>query len=356
VKDIYQQLAEYLDTFPQRFPVNTESGIELKILKHIFLPEEAEMFMKLKPQPETAAQIAARIGGKPDEVEQGLFEMSRRGQIYRTGKDGNHRYMATAFLVGIVEFQMNRMTPEFARDFQEFESILYASTWMKGKTRDLRTIPIMESVDAGSQVMPYEHAQNVIRTAKYIAISDCMCRRLKELINKPCSHPVEVCFHFGNGAHYFVENGMGRYITQDEAMSILKKGIDSGLVCQIGASQEPNALCMCCACCCGPLCACKAHARPAEVINSSFYARVLEDNCTGCELCVKSCPMDAMMIDDAACVSPERCIGCGVCAMMCPSEAVRVFRKDKEKEFLPEKDMTSATMAIYRQRRGEKDC
>ncbi len=353
MKDVYQRLAEFLDTFPQRFPVNTESGIELKILKHIFKPDEAEIFMKLKPQLETAAEIAARIESTPEEAQQKLFEMSKKGQIFRAGKEGNHKYMATAFLVGIIEFQMNRMTPELARDFQEFETILYSSTWLRGTTRDLRTIPIMEAVASTAEVMPYERAEETIRSAKYIAISDCMCRRLKGLLNEPCSHPVEVCFHFGSGSHYFVENGMGRYISADEAMAIFKKGKESGLVCQISASQDPNALCMCCACCCGPLRACKDYARPSEMVNSSFFARVSEEDCTGCEACVESCPMAAITIDDVACVNPDRCIGCGVCAMNCPMEAIKVFRKEKDKEFLPEKDVFSATMAIYQQRRSQ---
>ncbi|PKN17208.1 MAG: 4Fe-4S ferredoxin [Deltaproteobacteria bacterium HGW-Deltaproteobacteria-6] len=353
MSDTYRRLAEFLDTFPQRFPVNTESGIELKILKHIFSPDEAETFMKLKPMPETAAEIAARIGGTPEETEQKLFEMSKKGQLYRAGKEGKYKYMATAFLVGIAEFQMNRMTPEFAKDFQEFETILYQSTWMKGTTRDLRTIPILEAVDSDAQVMPYENVEETIRSAKYISISDCMCRKLKGLVGSPCVHPVEVCFHFGSGTHYFVENGLARYISQDEAMSILQKGKEAGLVCQLSASQDPNALCMCCACCCGPLRACKAHAKPSEIVNSSFFARVSEDDCTGCEMCVERCPMDAITVDDVARINPDRCIGCGVCAVTCPVDAVKVFRKEKGKEFIPEKDVFSATMAIYQQRRNQ---
>ena len=351
MQNVYQRLAEFLDTFPHRFPLHTESGIELKILQHIFTPEEAEIFLKLKAQPEAAEQIAGRLGCTPGAAEQTLWEMSKKGQVFRTGKEGNRRYMATSFLVGLVEFQMNRMTPEFARDFQEFEPILYAATWMRGATRDLRTIPIMEALDPDTQVMPYEKVEETIRSAKIIAVSDCMCRRLKGLVGKPCSHPLEACFHFGSGSHYFVENGIGRYISQDEALAILKKGKESGLVCQIGASQEPNALCMCCPCCCGPLRACKEHARPSEVVNSNFFARVLEDICTECEICAEACPMEAITVDDAARINLERCIGCGVCAVNCPMDAIKLFRKEKEKEFVPEKDFPSSTAAIHRQRR-----
>lgn len=352
MKDVYLRLAEFFDTFPQRFPVNTDSGIELKILKHIYTPDEAETFMQLTSTPETAAQIAARIGGTPQDIGGKLFEMSKKGQIFRSGKEGNYKYMATAFLVGIVEFQMNRMTPEFAKDFQEFEPILYRSTWLKGHTRDLRTIPIMEAVAPDTQVMPYESVEETIRAAKYISISDCMCRRIKGLLGEPCRHPMEVCFHFGSGCHYFVENGLGRYISQEEALLILKRGKLAGLVCQLSASQEANALCMCCDCCCGPLRACKALAKPSEIVNSNFFARVSEEECVGCELCMESCPMEAISLDDVAHVNLDRCIGCGVCAGNCPMEAVKVFRKEKDKEFTPEKDIIASTMAIYRERRS----
>jgi Na+-translocating ferredoxin:NAD+ oxidoreductase subunit B len=351
MKDVYQRLAEFLDTFPQRYPLNTESGIELKILRHIFAPEDAEMVMKLKPVPETAADVVARIGGIPEDVEKTLYDMSKKGQIFRTGKAGSYKYMATAFLVGIIEFQMNRMTPELARDMEEFAPILYAATWMKGKTRDLRTIPIGESVDTTARVMPYESAEEAIKSSKYIAISDCMCRKLKELVGHPCSRPMEVCFHFGSGTHYFVENDMGRYISQEEALAILSKGQEAGLVCQLSSSQNAVAMCMCCDCCCGPLMAYKNYAKPSEMVNSSFFARVAEDGCISCGLCEERCPMGAISTEEVVRVNLDRCIGCGVCAVACPVDAIKVHRKDPDKEFVPEKDLFTATMAIHQQRR-----
>ena len=33
---VYQRLAEHLDTLPQRFATNTGTGLELKVLKHVF--------------------------------------------------------------------------------------------------------------------------------------------------------------------------------------------------------------------------------------------------------------------------------------------------------------------------------
>ncbi len=237
---------------------------------------------------------------------------------------------------------------------EEFTPVLYEATWMKGETRDLRTIPVSESVSPDSEVMPYESAEEVIKSVRHIAVSDCVCRRMTTLLDKACDRPVETCFHFGSSTHYFVENGLGRYITQEEALAILKKGVEAGLVCQLGSSQTPNALCMCCGCCCAVLMELKKHyTKSSDLVNSNFFARVDPDECTGCEICIDRCQMNAITVDDVAEVDLDRCIGCGLCAVACPTEAIRMYRKDKEKQFIPERTVMESNMAIYRQRREQ---
>ena len=39
--DVYKRLAKHLDNLPASFPA-TDSGVELRILKHLFTPEEAD--------------------------------------------------------------------------------------------------------------------------------------------------------------------------------------------------------------------------------------------------------------------------------------------------------------------------
>jgi len=45
--EVYHKLAKVLDTLPNGFPA-TESGVEIKLLKRIFEPEQAELFCDLK--------------------------------------------------------------------------------------------------------------------------------------------------------------------------------------------------------------------------------------------------------------------------------------------------------------------
>ena len=44
---IYRELAKVLDTLPNGFPP-TESGVEIKLLKKIFRPQDAELFCDLR--------------------------------------------------------------------------------------------------------------------------------------------------------------------------------------------------------------------------------------------------------------------------------------------------------------------
>ena len=60
MSDIYKKLAKYLDDMPGGFPA-TESGVELRILRRLFTPEEAELALSLTLLPEEPAHVARRI-------------------------------------------------------------------------------------------------------------------------------------------------------------------------------------------------------------------------------------------------------------------------------------------------------
>jgi electron transport complex protein RnfB len=349
--NVYQRLAEHLDTLPQRYPTNTGTGLEIKVLQHIFTPEEADMATKLRPMPESADEIAARIGADPGETESFLMDMSRKGQILRIGKPGAHRFMAAPFIVGIMEYQINRYTKEMVADIGAFESILMEQTWLKGETRELRTIPIEKTVANTTEIMPYDSAEAIIKSNQHISVSDCICRKMSKVKGEPCDRPLEVCLQFGGVSHYYVDNGFGRRIDQEEALAILKRGVENALVVQAGSSQNPGGMCMCCGCCCKPLNAYKKMDKPALYANSNFFAVVDEDACTACGICEDRCQIDAITVDDYSRVDIDRCIGCGLCAATCEFEAIRLQKKDESHQWVPQPDYMTAVMDIYKERR-----
>ncbi|HPJ95267.1 MAG TPA: 4Fe-4S ferredoxin, partial [Deltaproteobacteria bacterium] len=59
--EVYHRVAHVLDTLPNGFPAS-ESGVEIKLLKKIFTPEQADLFCDMRLSFETAEQIAIRTG------------------------------------------------------------------------------------------------------------------------------------------------------------------------------------------------------------------------------------------------------------------------------------------------------
>jgi hypothetical protein len=57
--DVYRRLQEHLDNMPVGFPA-TESGIELRILRRLFTPDEAEIALLLSAVPEPLHRIHRR--------------------------------------------------------------------------------------------------------------------------------------------------------------------------------------------------------------------------------------------------------------------------------------------------------
>jgi len=79
--DVYRKLAKVLDTLPNGFP-ETESGVELKLLKKIFTPDQADLFCDLRLQFESAEQIAERTGRPLEGLEEKLIGMKKDGQVF----------------------------------------------------------------------------------------------------------------------------------------------------------------------------------------------------------------------------------------------------------------------------------
>ena len=51
---------------------------------------------------------------------------------------------------------------------------------------------------------------------------------------------------------------------------------------------------------------------------------ISKELCTGCQICLDECCVDAIsMQDDIAFIIEDKCIRCGVCHDICPSDAVR---------------------------------
>jgi Na+-translocating ferredoxin:NAD+ oxidoreductase subunit B len=163
---------------------------------------------------------------------------------------------------------------------------------------------------------------------------------------------MEACFMFGSMGQYYLDRNMGRAISLDEAIDILTKCREAGLVTQPATSQNPAGMCNCCGDCCGVLRALNKHPRPSEMVFSNYFAVVETEDCTGCETCLERCQMNALRMNDdgMAFVDGDRCIGCGLCVTTCPTEALKLVSKSEAEIRTPPASMVEQMMRMAQKR------
>jgi hypothetical protein len=188
--------------------------------------------------------------------------------VLRSLKKQPNPAAAVPWVVGIFEFQVNAMDEAFARDHEEYFETAFGRSIQAFKTPVLRTVPIDRQIVADWPVAPYEDVLEIIDNQKKIAVTPCICRTQSKLAGRDCDKPLENCFSFGSHADYYVENGMGRYITKKDAKAIIIKNEQDGLVMQPFNAQNVGGMCSCCGDCCGVLRSLKKQPNPAAAVQA----------------------------------------------------------------------------------------
>ena len=306
------------------------------LLKSLFTREEATLAVNLSPMaPEPPGKLAERLNLDADHVARMLDEMADKGLIYSSTRDGEKWYKLLQLVPGIFELQfMKGEVSERAKELaRRFDAYFHASVPEKDAKSPFeddsaihmaRVIPIEKTLTATTNVFPFEVASKYVAENSPITVSICYCRHEKRLLDKGCKYPDEVCLQLGPFAEFVKERGFGREISKEEALEILKKSADAGLIHTSSNTQERiDFICNCCTCCCGILQGVYRFGDPVRSVSSNFEAVVDADTCTGCEECVDKCQMDAVTIEEnIAKIKLDRCIGCGVCVYHCPTEAL----------------------------------
>lgn len=343
--DVYLQLARFVDSLPAGFP-STSSGVELRILRMLFTPEEASLFMHLSMRPKTAQHVSRGAGIPIEEVVHRLEEMEKKGLVFAIHKLGRESvYMAQQFVIGFWEGQVNRLNTNLVEAFEEYlPNLIDHDVWREAP--QLRTIPVGKSIPVSADVMTYELAEEIVRSQTDIAVANCICRQEMHILGKNCSKPIETCLSFGLGALQFAHVGRGRLISIEEALDIVEISEEAGLVLQPSNSQDSFAMCACCGCCCGVLRSLKLHPRPTEIASSPYVAVHDAEICSGCGDCVERCQMEALTLPNGTAeLDRDRCIGCGLCVTTCSTGALSLERK-QETELKP---VPENTFSYYQQ-------
>ena len=359
-EDVYELLRQKINRWPVKAPKSKDM---LKILKMIYTAEEAELLCSAFNAPyvdaKTIEQVARETGRSVDYVKSVFGKLARNGALFEfiSSRDGKTYYGMLPYVPGIFELQMNDgVITDKKREYAKIHEAMYPHWGMELGASNyplMRVIPVEEKISIQAEILPFEKVSKYIEEARSIAVNPCACR----LAANNCEKPLEVCFSFDRFAEYLIKYRNGRRVTKEEALEILKKAEDAGLVHTVSNQQEkPNFICNCCNDCCILLRGITQLHNPRSVAKSNFMPEINQEKCRLCETCVKWCPLQAIyhhyphsenLSDERIMILEERCIGCGICAHKCPHDAIKLVRVREE---IPEKTGREAIMRIETER------
>lgn len=339
MEDVYRKLQKHLDKAPIGYP-ETKSGVEIRLLKHLFSEEEAKIALNLSILPETAEKILKRFPSKKMsliELEKKLEKMSEKGSILgarRPNKGNKMAYQKIPLAIGMFELQVDRVTRELAEDFFAYEEEAFAEEFIKTNTKQMRTIPLNVRIDPEFHIGQYDSIRSIIKSSPGpFAVMNCVCRQAKDALDEPCKQTDirQTCMMLEHSANFAMDRGVGEEVTREELLKLMTRAKKEGMVLQPENNQKPTFICCCCGCCCGVLTAVKKFDNPAEILHTNFIAEIIAEKCEGCEDCSDICQMEAIFpVNSHKEINMDRCIGCGLCISVCKQRAIKLLKRDKE--------------------------
>ena len=332
---VYIRLQRHLNHQAVGFPA-TASRVEIKILKHIFTPLEAQIATCLTYRLEPIETIFARAGHRVESTEKlaaVLDGIQKKGGLESKVKHGRMHYGNAPLVVGMYEFQLERLTPAFIKDFKTYTGgKKFGIEFLSTELPQMRTIPVEKSIRPQHHISTFDAVTTLLRLAEPpFVIIECICRKKKALAGEPCkvTDRKETCLAIGHMAQLVLAVGAGREIDREEMTAIIAENQKQGLVLQPSNSEKAEFICSCCGCCCGMLDVHKRLPKPLEFWATNFHAFVDSDACDGCGACEKRCQVGAVGVPEKkhpAVVDPDRCLGCGLCVPTCPKNAISLRR------------------------------
>ena len=241
-EEIYQKFIDYMNNPVIEF---TESESKMPMITSFITPKEAEFLTGFPMSNKTLEEIAEIKQMDLAELEPKVKALCQKGLIYEAIREDSVKYrlwsagemfLRVTYWSGKAEEPTKSMAPHANR--------YYMDGWYE-QTRPfphpaLRAIPINKTVELGSKYLPFEDVVNILDNYEYFTVSHCPCRTRHGMDPDydESPFPSEVCLHFDELGRYCVENGLGREITKEETVDILKMAADAGLVHGMQNNEE----------------------------------------------------------------------------------------------------------------------
>lgn len=337
-----RRLDELSFGFPKSF-----LGMDRLFVMQIFSREDARDFLNMSPGYQTAQEYAMNNHIPVSLAEAKLNRMCDKGEIFRRHSAQDYavyEYDQHPFAMGFMEWQIKNPKRNWLYTLSGY---IISSAWGKRMSQTLpfyRTIPMHKEFVQGSVVAPYEDLEAILDRHSRFAVAKCICRTLDQVKpNNPCHHPLETCIETDDYATFYIEMGMGREITRDEALAILREGEKDGRVVNVTNSKDGENLCSCCECGCGMLYMKTHFPGPSKDFWSNYYSEVDDDRCVACGACVAKCPFHVLQLIPGPenhgrghlHINQADCLGCGLCISACHQQAIHLVKKSDDRLYEP---------------------
>ncbi len=342
VKSGFTALVDRLNRFPQGAP---PSETLYKILNILFSEKEASLVALLPIKPFTARQAAEIWKVSRVEAQNILDGLADRAILVDSQYEGEVSYTLPPPMAGFFEFSMMRLRGdvdqkvlgELFYQYMNVEEDFIKSLFTHGQTQLGRTFVNEPALPAEStlQVLDYERASEVIRTATHRGIGVCYCRHKMQHMDRACDAPMDICMTFNTSADSLIRHHYAREVDVKEGLDLLQQAYENNLV-QFGENvrEGVNFICNCCGCCCEALIAQRRFSALHPIHTTNFMPQVELSACNGCGKCVTACPVEAMTLVSAndphhpnhkkAKLDEDLCLGCGVCVRSCPKNGIQL--------------------------------
>lgn len=359
----YHRLQRHLNRQAIGFPAS-RSGAEIRFLKRIFTPYEAQVATCLTYKYELVEKIYERCGAlvqSPLQLNSLLDRIVVKGGLECRMRDGRKYYANAPLMIGMYEMQNNRLDPDLVRDFNEYlATSSFGIEVISAKLPQTRTIPIKASIKLQLHTATYDDVGIMLESCDGpFVLLDCICRKKKAIMGEVCkvTQRKETCLGIGSYAQLSLIIGIGREISRAQAVAAIEQNQREGLVLQPSNTEKPDFICSCCGCCCAMLGLHRVLPKPLDFWASNHIAVVDQLACKACGLCISRCQVDAMKAGTGgrpAQVDLNLCIGCGLCVPTCPQKAVSLSGKPvPAKPPLTREELNEIIMAHKKGRLGK---
>ena len=185
-------------------------------------------------------------------------------------------------------------------------------------------IPVNKEIKAEQKILNFWYVEELLKKSDVIAVGECGCRKSM----KNCDNTLEGCLFLNYWGNEAIKDGYAKKSNFQEALSILKKTYNEGLVLVAGGEDPPVKICSCCSCCCFLFAGLQQYDFKNALVSSDFVAKVNKDICDECATCVSRCHFGAVQeVDSEVIFESKKCFGCGLCIAMCPNSAIELVKR-----------------------------